>query len=83
MFDYFLYSIFVDMSIMEYRSSTIAMAATLIVMDPHLTKESLEIKLKTAWVNQLFDHVSDSSFLAHYYRRDRNTTGHIISCCNY
>nr|GEY66528.1 cyclin-D5-1-like [Tanacetum cinerariifolium]GEZ00399.1 cyclin-D5-1-like [Tanacetum cinerariifolium] len=45
-----------DMSILEYRSSTIAMAATLIAMDHHLTKESLEIILKTAWVNQLFDH---------------------------
>ncbi|PWA59411.1 cyclin-like protein [Artemisia annua] len=47
---------FTNMSIMEYRSSTIAMAATLTVMDQQLTKESLEIKLKTAWVNQLFDH---------------------------
>nr|XP_043608598.1 cyclin-D5-1-like isoform X2 [Erigeron canadensis] len=45
-----------DMNILEHRASTIAMAATLMVMDQNLTKESLEIKMKTTWLNQLYDH---------------------------
>ncbi|KAL4566228.1 hypothetical protein LXL04_030340 [Taraxacum kok-saghyz] len=40
----------------EHRSSTIAMAATLMVTDQKLTKESLEIKLKTAGLNRFLDH---------------------------
>ncbi|KAJ9567217.1 hypothetical protein OSB04_003183 [Centaurea solstitialis] len=42
--------------IMEHRSSTIAMAATLMAMDRNLTTESLEIKLKTSRLYPLFDH---------------------------
>ncbi|KAF5818981.1 putative cyclin [Helianthus annuus] len=47
-----------DLNIMAHRSSTIAMAATLMAVDQGLTRESMEIKVKTTWVNQLFDHVS-------------------------
>ncbi|KAJ0577622.1 putative cyclin [Helianthus annuus] len=47
----------IDLNIMAHRSSTIAMAATLMAVDQGLTRESMEIKVKTSWVNQLFDHV--------------------------
>ncbi|XP_071704243.1 cyclin-D5-3-like [Rutidosis leptorrhynchoides] len=45
-----------DMKIMRYTSSTVAMAVTLTVLDQNLTKESLEIKLKTTWLNLLLNH---------------------------
>ncbi|KAJ0789648.1 putative cyclin [Helianthus annuus] len=47
----------IDLNIMAHRSSTIAMAATLMAVDQGLTRESMEIKVKTTWFNQLFDHV--------------------------
>ncbi|KAI3686824.1 hypothetical protein L1987_80513 [Smallanthus sonchifolius] len=52
----------VDMDIIGRRSSTIAMAATLMAIDQDLSRESMEMKVKSNWVNQLFDHVSRSKF---------------------
>ncbi|XP_076919193.1 cyclin-D5-1-like [Bidens hawaiensis] len=46
-----------DMELMAHWASTIAMAATLMAMDEGLSRESMEMKVKTTWVNQLFDHV--------------------------
>ncbi|XP_076936370.1 cyclin-D5-1-like [Bidens hawaiensis] len=46
-----------DMELMAHRASTIAMAATLMAMDEGLSRESMEMKVKTTWVDQLFDHV--------------------------
>lgn len=63
----FFYLLNVDTNIMRHRSSTIAMAATLRVIDQNLTKESLEIKLKNTWLYLLFNHVSDCSFYFGYY----------------
>ncbi|KAL7596134.1 cyclin-D5-3 [Lactuca sativa] len=45
-----------DINFVGYRSSTIAMAATLMVIDQNLTKESLEMKLKSTWLNRFLDH---------------------------
>ncbi|MFS7980621.1 putative cyclin [Helianthus anomalus] len=54
------------LNIMAHRSSTIAMAATLMAVDQVLTRESMEIKMKTTWVNQLFDHVSESFYCVNF-----------------
>ncbi|KAI3673017.1 hypothetical protein L6452_39125 [Arctium lappa] len=51
-----LFATIKDTKIMGHRSSTVAMAATLMAMDQNLTRESLEIKLKTTRLNWLFDH---------------------------
>ncbi|KAI3504862.1 hypothetical protein L1887_26616 [Cichorium endivia] len=45
-----------DINFVGHLSSTIAMAATLMVIDQSLTKESLVIKLKTTWLNRFLDH---------------------------
>ncbi|KAK1407627.1 hypothetical protein QVD17_39247 [Tagetes erecta] len=49
-----------DLVIMSSRSSTIALAATLMAMDEDLSKETMEMKVKNSLMKQLFDHVSRS-----------------------